>query len=73
MFTTVLFPQNDVDRVRELLRQGANPNVRDHAGWIPLVGLGSDVYHCLAWLLEGRFWILRVLGWNHKESSKHVI
>ncbi|XP_053373735.1 BRCA1-associated RING domain protein 1-like [Mercenaria mercenaria] len=28
--------KNDIDRVKQLLGEGANPNVRDNAGWTPL-------------------------------------
>lgn len=29
--------QGDIHMVEELLRKGHNPNVRDNAGWTPLV------------------------------------
>lgn len=29
--------QNKIDKVRELLKQGANPNTKDYTGWTPLV------------------------------------
>lgn len=29
--------QNKVDKVKELLSQGANPNTKDYTGWTPLV------------------------------------
>lgn len=29
--------QNKIDSVFELLKDGSNPNVKDNAGWTPLV------------------------------------
>ena len=41
---TVLFFQGDLSAVKELLDRGDNPNVRDNAGWTPLVRLFSSFF-----------------------------
>lgn len=37
--------QGDVEAVKELLDQGADPNLKDNAGWTPLVRLIQQAMH----------------------------
>lgn len=51
----ILFFQGDLSAVRELLDRGDNPNVRDNAGWTPLVRLSLFTFSLrTAWLVLTR-------------------
>lgn len=44
MYVVVLWIlQGDAEAVKELLDQGADPNLKDNAGWTPLVMLKQEL------------------------------
>lgn len=57
--------QGDVEAVKELLDQGVDPNLKDNAGWTPLVRLIHKVIH-----LKALFVVQKKL-WQKVWSTKH--
>ena len=41
-----MYPQGDYEKTRELLEQGAPTNIKDNAGWTPLVILTATKFLC---------------------------
>ncbi|KAK3587818.1 hypothetical protein CHS0354_019683 [Potamilus streckersoni] len=62
--------KNDVQRVAELLQEGANPNTRDNAGWTPLHEACNHGYSEVARLLLDNGALINVPGMDN-ESPLH--
>ncbi|KAL3831245.1 hypothetical protein ACJMK2_023019 [Sinanodonta woodiana] len=62
--------KNDVQRVSELLQEGANPNTRDNAGWTPLHEACNHGYIEVARLLLDNGALINVPGMDN-ESPLH--
>lgn len=50
--------QGDAEAVKELLDQGADPNLKDNAGWTPLVMLKQELTEQKLYLNIAVFYLL---------------